>query len=127
MTILIIDDNELMRLILSKMISKNFDCQILTASNGAEALNLMAINTPDVILLDLNMPRFSGRDFLGVVRLTDSWKEIPVIIVTAQNDQETVKNIADFGVTDYIVKPFKQQEVVKRITVALSKENKTKG
>ena len=84
------------------------------ARNGEEAMRVlggradeMAIARPDIILLDLNMPKMNGIEFLQVLRSEDKWKDIKVFIITTSEEKEDREKVRDLGVSGYIVKPLK--------------------
>lgn len=84
------------------------------AKNGEEALALLgnaqkdvAPHRPDIILLDLNMPKMNGIEFLQTLRSADQWKDVKVFIVTTSEEKEEREKVAKLGVSGYIVKPLK--------------------
>lgn len=83
------------------------------AKNGEEALTLLGnaqkdvAHRPDIILLDLNMPKMNGMEFLQNLRNTDQWKDVKVFIVTTSEEKEEREKVAKLGVSGYIVKPLK--------------------
>ena len=100
-TILIVEDNPRMQETLSTVLRlKGF--QTLTAYNGVEALEVLRLRTPDLMLLDLMMPVMGGLELLMVLRDTPQWKELPVVVLSARDD--FAAELRQFGVTDYLVK-----------------------
>lgn len=83
------------------------------AKNGEEALQYLEraneenIARPDVILLDLNMPKMNGLEFLSVLRKSDQWKSIKVFILTTSEEKEDKEETNRLGVSGFIVKPLK--------------------
>ncbi len=73
-------------------------------SNGQEALNYIWLNPVDLIVLDLFMPKMNGKEFL--YRLRKENLQVDVIVVTAVNDAENIREVLPFGVVDYLLKPF---------------------
>jgi CheY-like chemotaxis protein len=84
------------------------------ARNGEEALDYLkggtanpAYNRPDIILLDLNMPKMNGVEFLNVIRSNDQWKDLKVFVITTSDEKEDRQRVKGLGVSGYIVKPLK--------------------
>jgi two-component system cell cycle response regulator len=103
--VLTIDDSRTVRTIV-RMAFKHFDCEVLEAGNGVEGLAVVAMEMPDLILLDITMPVMDGVEMLTKLRADPRFKEIPVVMLTADGGRETMLRIARLGVRDYIVKPF---------------------
>jgi DNA-binding response OmpR family regulator len=103
-TILIIDDSSTTLLLLEwSLTQEGYDTQI--AQSVEEARKMIEQKKPDLILLDLFMPRVSGYDFLKM-RPELNIKEIPVIIVSAYDNTESIKLVKDLGADEFIAKPF---------------------
>jgi CheY-like chemotaxis protein len=92
------------------------------AKNGEEALNFLddRSNIPDIILLDLNMPKINGIEFLRILKANDDLKHIPTIILTTSSNQKDLLECYRTGMSGYILKPLKYEEYVKKIEVVLS-------
>ncbi|MDP5106013.1 response regulator [uncultured Polaribacter sp.] len=92
------------------------------AKNGEEALNFLEdrSNIPDIILLDLNMPKINGIEFLRILKSKDDLKHIPTIILTTSSNQKDLLECYRTGMSGYILKPLKYEEYVKKIEVVLS-------
>lgn len=117
-TILIIDDDVNIVNLLSKRLSQEgFD--ILSAKDGLTGLQIAKSNTPDIILLDLLMPEMSGKDVLKELKSSSNTHFIPVIIISAVADTEDKIDGLAMGANDYIVKPFRFQELLARINTQL--------
>jgi len=112
--ILSVDDSKTVRIIIKKAF-KNYDCDILEASNGVEGLALANKEPPDVILLDVTMPVMDGVEMLTKLKAEPALKAIPVIMLTAEGGKDNVLKIAKIGVRDYIVKPFKEDILVQKV------------
>ena len=76
-------------------------------------------NLPDIILLDMSMPRLSGNEFLRNIRQSGFFRDIPVIVVSGNDGEEDVKNCLRWGVDDYLTKPFNPISLKKRIETVL--------
>ncbi|MGP8199098.1 MAG: response regulator [Limisphaerales bacterium] len=112
--ILTIDDSDVIRLLVEKAF-KSFDCMVLEADTGAAGMALASREKPDVILLDYSMPVMDGFEVLTRLRADPELKATPVIMLTAEARRDSVIKIAQLGVRDYLVKPFKSELLVARV------------
>ena len=113
-TVLVVDDEPNIVLSLKFLISQQ-GYEVRTAASGEEALEALAEQVPDLILLDVMMPRPDGYEVCQKIRATPEWKDIPVIMLTAKGrDVEKQKGFA-MGADDYITKPFSTQELVVKV------------
>ncbi|MFC1537367.1 response regulator [Gemmatimonadota bacterium] len=112
--ILVIDDQKDTRDIVAKTLS-NDEFEVITAPGGREGIQIAKLQRPDVILLDMMMPNFNGVQTCRVLKKFPGTKEIPVIFLTASNNQEDVLDAIKAGGRDYIVKPFSPSAVMNRI------------
>ena len=92
------------------------------AKNGEEALTFLEdkSNIPDIILLDLNMPKISGIEFLKIIKANDDLMHIPTIILTTSNNQKDLVECYKTGMSGYILKPLKYEDYVKKIETVLA-------
>ena len=106
MTILVVDDSRIMRnTVKSVFTSSGMPFTFVEASNGEEAMALLEAFSVDLVLLDWNMPKLSGIDFLKAVRAIDKYKSLPIIMVTSESAKFNVIEALKSGATDYITKP----------------------
>ena len=112
--ILVVDDEP--NIVLSlEFLMKQSGFEVRTASDGEQALAAVAESPPDLILLDVNMPRRNGYEVCEEIRSRDDWNNVRIIMLTAKGrDIEREKGLA-LGADDYITKPFATQEVVKKV------------
>ncbi|WP_134355332.1 response regulator [Flavobacterium psychrophilum] len=91
--------------------------KIIEANNGEEALEILKEkeNTPDIIILDLNMPRINGIEFLGILKQDPVLKYIPAIILTTSNNHTDILECYKIGIAGYVLKPLKYDDYVDRI------------
>jgi len=107
-TIMIVDDSRIMRNTVKGVFSGvESTCNFVEAQNGEEALALLETQSVDLILLDWNMPKLSGIDFLKQIRAMDKYKDLPIIMVTSEAAKFNVIEALKHGATDYITKPIK--------------------
>jgi CheY-like chemotaxis protein len=96
--------------------------KIIEANNGEEALKLLEQkdNLPDIILLDLNMPKINGIEFLKILKEDKRLKYIPTIILTTSNNKRDLLECYELGIAGYILKPLKYEDYVSKIEKLLS-------
>lgn len=112
--ILVVDDDAINRRILENQLTgENYQIQI--ADDGLSAIEVLKQNRPDLILLDLMMPRMSGLDVLAHIREMYSAGDLPVIILTAKNQASDLVACFAAGANDFLMKPFSQAELLARI------------
>ena len=111
-TVLVIDDDDSILDLLEYLLTDN-GYRVRVARDGQEALNLVAHEQPDLILLDLMMPVVNGWEVMWRLRQDDETVHIPVIIISA--DQNVAKKANDLEAEDYIAKPFDVDEIVGKI------------
>jgi diguanylate cyclase (GGDEF)-like protein/PAS domain S-box-containing protein len=110
---LIVDDEEINRTILANLFSHEYE--VSQASDGKKALEEIKDNKIDIVLLDLVMPIMSGTEALKKIRADGNMKNLPVVIITADNSPEMQTKALELGASDYIVKPFVPAVVVRRV------------
>jgi putative two-component system response regulator len=92
---------------------------VSTATNGAKALKFLTVRTPDLILLDVNMPEMNGYEVCRIIKENEQWKTIPVIFLTARTQTEDIVKGFEAGSVDYVTKPFNHYELEARIITHL--------
>ena len=108
LSIMIVDDSRIMRNTVKGVFTGiESYCTFVEARDGEEALSLLQTGNVDLILLDWNMPKLSGIDFLKQVRAMDKYKNLPIIMVTSESAKFNVIEALKNGATDYITKPIK--------------------
>jgi CheY-like chemotaxis protein len=108
--ILLIEDDELdIRSVQRSLESLDTECRLLIARNGREALSMLEdqenLVMPDLILLELNMPKLNGVEFLKQIRGNDKFKHIKIIVMTTSADSADRDKAEELGVSGYIIKP----------------------
>lgn len=121
--ILVVDDSTTNVVLLEAILDEK-GYKIETALNAKEAYSLIERDTPDLILLDLLMPKISGFDFLEEIRKNEKTKNTPVIVVSALTDEENVEKIMGMGAIDFVKKPIDLQYLVERVESVLQKVTK---
>ncbi|HFA51839.1 MAG TPA: response regulator [Bacteroidetes bacterium] len=122
-SLLIIEDHDSIRLLLGNMLSKHY--RVATMKDGVEGMAwLVRGNMPDLILLDMSMPRLSGDEFLKNIRQSGFFRDIPVIVVSGNDGDEDIKKCLKWGVSDYFTKPFNPIDLKKKISKTLASKER---
>jgi len=117
-TILVVDDEQdLLDLIEYNLKKKDFE--VLKAENGQEGIYLTKKNKPDLVLLDIMMPKMDGLEVCERMRMDPETKQIPIIFLTARGDEKTEIEGLDRGADDYITKPISTTKLISRIKAVL--------
>jgi two-component system cell cycle response regulator len=112
--ILLVDDNEQNLELLAASL-EDLGCVIRTAGDGPEALAEVASQPPDLILLDIMMPRMSGFQVCKKIKSDPSTAQIPVLMVTALNEVADVERSVEVGADDFLTKPVNRVELLTRV------------
>ena len=119
-TVLIIEDEKHIQTFMCKVLKKQ-DYRVLCADDGAQGLNLIRSQCPDVILLDLGLPDMNGCDIIKDIR---TWTSTPIIVISARTAEREKVYALDLGADDYITKPFGTSELLARIRMSLRHSNR---
>jgi two-component system, chemotaxis family, chemotaxis protein CheY len=119
--ILIIEDHEAVRLLLGLTFKKQYN--VVTKRDGIEGLAwLSAGNMPDLIMLDMQMPRLNGLQFLRQLRSTGFFAQIPVLLISGNDDAVENAEVFNLGIVDFIPKPFNPVTLREKVTAILEKQ-----
>ncbi|MBI4687892.1 MAG: response regulator [Nitrospirae bacterium] len=119
--ILLVDDSPATRQLISFVLRKLPNANVIEAHDGTDALKKLSSMTFDIFLLDINMPIMDGLKLVGMLRNDHRYKETPVIIITAEGAEEDRKKALSIGANAYITKPVQTQELLKTINQFLGK------
>lgn len=97
---------------------------VTAAANGAEAVEQAAKIVPDLIMLDVRMPKMTGYEACEAIKAQEATKHIPVIFLSAKGQDTEVRTGMEVGATDYILKPFAPDKLTERVMEILKKHNK---
>jgi CheY-like chemotaxis protein len=121
--ILLIEDDSIEVMKFNRVLTNlNKQHEIIEANNGEEALELLhdQENQPDIIVLDLNMPKLNGIEFLSILKNDEVLKYIPAIILTTSNNHKDMLECYKIGIAGYILKPLKYEDYIDRIEKLLA-------
>lgn len=116
--IVIVDDSEFLREAIKKFL-EDFECSVVSASDGVTGIQTIVEEKPDLVILDLLMPNLSGIDLLKVIKMFDETKEIPIMVITATKDTYLVKQAMDLGVKQIVYKPLTRKTIMDAIEEVL--------
>lgn len=116
-TILVVDDSRTMRNLLERLLA-DFSYRVLVAEDGEEALAVYAAQAPDILLLDMNMPRLDGLGVISAIRGEHGDQETLIIMVTSIESQGLKLSAFSAGVNDFLNKPFDRAELLARVAAA---------
>lgn len=112
--VLVVDDDEFERKLAGELLSAA-PYDLLFASNGAEALNLMRERRPDLILMDMVMPEINGLETLRRLKTSPRFADIPVMMTTGQSEKDLVVECLKAGAVDFVVKPLDREVLLKKV------------
>ncbi|MCE7915057.1 MAG: hybrid sensor histidine kinase/response regulator [Nitrosomonas sp. PRO4] len=121
-SILVVDDSLTVRKVTCRLLERE-GCDVLIAKNGVEALEILQDTTPDVLLIDLEMPKMNGFELIKNVRATPRVANIPIIIIssrTADKHQQIAKSL---GVNIFLGKPFKEEDLLNQLSKFIKKKH----
>ena len=108
-TVMVVEDNEWVQNYVRKIFRNTYN--VVVASDGVEALELLEDVSPDLIILDIMMPRMDGNEVFARLKARGDWQNIPVIMFSAMSDEEHKLEGLEAGADDYIAKPFNPREL----------------
>ena len=98
--------------------------EVVTTSNGEEAVQLAGHEFPDLILMDIRMPRMTGYDACRVMKANSELKDIPVVFLSAKGQESEIQTGLEAGAEEYLLKPFAPNQLTDRVRAILSKFGK---
>lgn len=111
--ILAVDDAPFILSRITDVLEKHYN--MVTVNSGARALKYLDKNKPDLILLDIRMPICDGFEILRKIRAMEDRADIPIIMLTAMEDKQSVMKGIEMGICDYILKPFAPDDLLERV------------
>jgi two-component system cell cycle response regulator len=116
--ILTVDDSQTIRSIIKKMLD-GYLCDILEAADGIQGLVTAKKETPDLIILDIDMPGMNGLELLKNLRDDDKFINTPIFMLTSKSKAENIKTALELGISAFIAKPFKRELFLTRVQKVL--------
>lgn len=117
-TVMVVDDSVTVRKVTSRLLERN-GMEVVTAKDGLDAVAQLQGNRPDIILLDIEMPRMDGFEVASFVRHDDALRETPICMITSRTGEKHRERALSIGVNEYLGKPFQESELlqtIKRLT-----------
>ncbi len=112
------DESDVLLILKTALLSEGY--QVMTATNGPDAINLARETPPDLMVLDMMMPEMSGFETLRKMREGSSAPSFPVIMLTGVSDKERIREALDLGIDYYIVKPFEFHDLISKVKIAIA-------
>jgi DNA-binding response OmpR family regulator len=120
MKILVVDDDKTTRKLLNLFL-KAKGYEVVTAENGLDAMEKLGTESINLVVTDMNMPYMDGIELTKNLRNDENWKNIPIVMVTTEADEDERKKAMDAGVDDYLVKPANAEQITDSIKRILKK------
>ena len=98
--------------------------EVVVATNGEEAVNMAPNENPDLILMDVRMPRMTGYEACKVMKANPDLKDIPIVFLTARGQESEIQQGLDAGAEEYLLKPFAPDQLTNRVKAILVKFGK---
>jgi CheY-like chemotaxis protein len=108
--VLLVEDNTVNQMVAKGMLSK-MGCEVLLANHGGEALECLAHEAVDLVLMDCNMPVMDGYEASRRIRQNPQWLHLPIVALTANAMSDEREHCIDAGMNDYLAKPFRMQQL----------------
>jgi CheY-like chemotaxis protein len=115
MKALVIEDEPMVRLLLKRLLTRFFPHSVLEAADGEAGLALVEQERPDVVFVDIFMPKVDGIAFLERLRANPEFADLPVIAISSARDRELVLKMVELRISDYLVKPLEMTATHKRL------------
>lgn len=124
-TVLIVDDVLHMRKLINHMLKRNLPVDCFEAKDGKEALSMILIKKPDLVLLDINMPIMDGKEVLKRVKEStiEAVQRTPIIMLTGTTDKSEVMEVLEMGIRGYVVKPINEPRLIELVKGVLFKKS----
>jgi chemosensory pili system protein ChpA (sensor histidine kinase/response regulator) len=119
---LVVDDSITVRRVTQRLLERN-GMRVLTAKDGVDAVSLLQENLPDIILLDIEMPRMDGYEVAAHVRNDPRLKDIPIVMITSRVSEKHRARAIELGVDDYLGKPYQESQLLDAIEPLLNRRS----
>jgi chemosensory pili system protein ChpA (sensor histidine kinase/response regulator) len=119
--VMVVDDSITMRKVTSRVL-ENHSLEVMTAQDGVDAIEKLHDRVPDLMLLDIEMPRMDGYELLEHVRSDARLRHVPVVMITSRSGQKHRKKARQAGANAYLTKPYQEAELVEQVGIMLDIE-----
>jgi chemosensory pili system protein ChpA (sensor histidine kinase/response regulator) len=119
-TVMVVDDSITVRQVTQRLLNRN-GIEVFTAKDGVEALAMLKDKRPDLMLLDIEMPRMDGFELAATIRKDDDLKDLPIIMITSRTGKKHSDHAAQIGVDRYLGKPYHESELLENINSLLGR------
>ena len=113
-TIMIVDDSLTVRKITSRLLGRE-GFKVMMAKDGLDALQLLGERIPEVILLDIEMPRMDGFEFAKTIKADSNFEHLPIIMITSRTAEKHRNRAAELGVEVFLGKPYQEEELLRNL------------
>ncbi len=117
---LVVDDSITMRRVTQRLLERN-SFRVMTAKDGLEAIGVLQDHRPDIILLDVEMPRMDGYEFAKHVRNNADTAQVPIVMITSRVSDKHRARAIEVGVNDYLGKPYQERQLLEAVRHQLKK------
>jgi chemosensory pili system protein ChpA (sensor histidine kinase/response regulator) len=121
-TAMVVDDSITVRKVTSRLLERN-DMKVITAKDGVDAVSKLQEHIPDIMLLDIEMPRMDGFELVTHVRNETRLRDIPIIMITSRTGDKHRQRAMQIGVNRYLGKPFQEAELMENIRALLEEQS----
>jgi chemosensory pili system protein ChpA (sensor histidine kinase/response regulator) len=121
-TVMVVDDSITVRKVTSRLLERN-DMNVITAKDGVDAVSKLREHIPDIMLLDIEMPRMDGFELATHVRNESRLRSIPIIMITSRTGDKHRQRAMQIGVNRYLGKPFQEAELMENIRALLEEQS----
>jgi chemosensory pili system protein ChpA (sensor histidine kinase/response regulator) len=117
-TAMVVDDSITVRKVTARLLERH-NIQVITAKDGVDAISILQEHQPDVVLLDIEMPRMDGFELTRHMRNSPDWSDIPIIMISSRVGEKHRKRAFELGVKNCLGKPFQEEELLDNIQAVL--------
>jgi len=119
-TALVVDDSITMRRVTQRLLERR-GVRVVTARDGLDAITALQEHEPDIILLDIEMPRMDGYQFASHVRNDEKLKDVPIVMITSRSGEKHRAKAIELGVNDYLSKPYQEAQLIASVEALLGR------
>jgi len=120
-TVMVVDDSITVRKVTTRLLERN-NFEVITAKDGVDAVTVLADKLPDIMLLDIEMPRMDGFELATIIRHDERMKDLPIIMITSRTGEKHRERAESIGVNQYMGKPYNEVDLLETINSLLSEE-----